>query len=173
MNLLYQLTGLAFKLFNRQLKIARGARIDPRAFIARGGPVSIGEGSIVRAGSMLLPSGGSIKIGSSSSVNQYVIMNGEGGISIGDNVMVAAFCSMFAANHNIERVDIPIAHQGMVTKGGIIIEDDVWLGTHSVILDGVTVKQGSVVAAGSVVTCNAEPFSIIGGIPAKVIGRRQ
>lgn len=170
--MLYQLTALAFKLFNRQLAITQGVKIDPRAFIARGGPVILGAGTIVRAGSMLLPSGGSITIGAHSSVNQYVVMNGMGGIRIGDNVMIAAFCSMFAANHIIDRTDIPMRQQGMVSKGGIVVEDDVWLGTHTVILDGVTVGRGSVVAAGAVVSHDVEPYNVVGGVPARCIGVR-
>ncbi len=173
MNIFYSLTAIFFKLFNPQLLVSRGARIDPRAFIARGGPVSIGEGSIVRAGTMLLPSGGNIDIGSKSSLNQYVVINGMGGVSIGNNVMIAAFCSIFAASHSIDRTDIPMQQQGMVSKGGVVIEDDVWLGTHSVVLDGVHIGCGSVVAAGAVVNCDVAPFSVIGGVPAKVIGMRR
>lgn len=173
MNLLYKSTGILYKIFNRQLTLGYNARIDPRAFVARGGPVRIGEGSIIRAGSMLLPSGGAIEIGSRSSLNQYVVINGEGGITIGNDVMIGAFSSMFAANHCIARTDIPMRQQGMVTKGGVVIEDDVWLGAHCVVLDGVVIHRGSVVAAGSVVNCDVQPYSIVGGTPAKVIGLRK
>jgi acetyltransferase-like isoleucine patch superfamily enzyme len=171
--MLFKLTGLFYKIFNRQLVLSHGARIDPRAFIARGGSVALGENTIVRAGTMLLPSGGSIKIGSRTSLNQYVVINGQGGVSIGDNVLIAAFTSIFAANHVIERTDIPIREQGMQTKGGIIIEDDVWIGTHCVILDGVTIGHGSVIAAGAVVNKDISPFSIVGGVPGRVIGSRK
>ncbi len=173
MNLLFKLTGIFYKIFNRQLVLSRGARIDPRSFIARGGSVHLGENTIVRAGTMLLPSGGSIVVGARTSLNQYIVINGEGGVRIGNDVMIAAFCSIFAANHCIERTDIPMRQQGMVTKGGIIIEDDVWLGTHCVILDGVRIGTGSVIAAGAVVSKDVEPYSIIGGVPAKVIGTRN
>jgi acetyltransferase-like isoleucine patch superfamily enzyme len=173
MKLLYSLTGLFYRLFNRRLELAPGSRIDPRAFIARGGKVAIGKDSIIRAGAMLMPSGGEIIIGAGTTVNQYVVINGEGGVVIGDNVMISAFCSMFAANHCFERTDIPMRVQGMVTKGGIVIEDDVWLGTHSVVLDGVKIGHGSIVAAGAVVCRDVEPFSIVGGVPAKVIGTRR
>jgi len=173
MNFIYRSSGFFFKFYNRQLKLSRGARIDPRAFIARGGPVEIGEDCIIRAGSMLLPSGGNIKIGARTSLNQYVVMNGMGGIRIGNDVMVASFCSMYASNHNFERIDVPIRSQGVSSKGGIVIEDDVWLATHSVVLDGVTIGHGSIVAAGAVVHRDVEPYSIVGGIPAKIIGNRK
>jgi acetyltransferase-like isoleucine patch superfamily enzyme len=173
MNLLFKLTGFFYKIFNRQLELSRDVRIDPRAFIGRGGPVRFGESTIVRAGTMLLPSGGSIVVGARTSLNQYIVINGEGGVTIGDDVMIAAFCSIFAANHKIDRIDIPMRQQGMITKGGIVIENDVWLGTHCVILDGVRIGTGSVIAAGAVVSKDVEPYSIIGGVPAKVIGTRK
>jgi len=172
MRLLFKLTSMIFRCFNRQLVLSPGVEIDPRAFVARGGPVTIGEDTILRAGTMLLPSEGSIVIGARVSLNQYVVINGEGGVTIGDDVMIAAFCSIFSANHNIDRVDIPIRQQGMSTEG-IFIENNVWLGTHCVILDGVRVGKGSVIAAGAVVNKNVGPNSIVGGVPAKLIGTRD
>lgn len=173
MNLVYSATGLMFKIFNRKLRIGRNVKIDPRAFIARGGPVTIGENSLIRAGSMILPSGGFIDIGERTSLNQYVVINGYGGVQIGNDVMIAAFCSLFTSNHKFSRIDVPMRQQGLLTKGGIVIEDDVWVGTHCAILDGVRIGQGSIVAAGAVVNKDVPPFSIVGGVPAKVIGLRN
>lgn len=171
--LLYFLTGLAFKSRNPQLLLSKGAKIDPRAFVARGGPVEIGNESIIRAGTMLLPSGGEIRIGERTSLNQYVVINGEGGVRIGNDVMIAAFVSIFAANHRYECADIPISAQGMYSKGGVDIGNDVWIGTHAVILDGVKIETGCVIAAGAVVTKNTEAYTIVAGVPAKPIGRRK
>lgn len=174
MSLVKTIINLLFKLFNRQLVIGKNSFIDPRAFPARGGKITIGANSVVRAGTMLLPSGGYISIGDKTSLNHYVVINGEGGVNIGNDVMVAAFASFFAANHKFDRLDVPMRAQGMSTKGGIVIEDDVWIGTHAVILDGVRIGTGSVIAAGAVVTKNVEPFSIMAGVPAKkVAGRRN
>lgn len=171
--LLYFFTGLAFKSRNSKLRLSKGARIDPRAFVARGGRVEIGSESIIRAGAMLLPSGGEIRIGDRTSLNQYVVVNGEGGVRIGDDVMIAAFVSIFAANHRFECADVPISAQGMYSKGGIEIANDVWIGTHAVILDGVKIATGCVIAAGAVVTKDTEPYTIMAGVPAKQIGRRK
>ena len=173
MSLVKRTINLVFKLFNRQLVIGSNSFIDPRAFPARGGKIIIGDNSVIRAGTMLLPSGGFITIGNRTKLNQYVVLNGEGGLQIGNDVMIAAFTSFFAANHKFDRLDIPMRAQGMSTKGGIVVEDDVWIGTHAVILDGVHIGTGSVIAAGSVVTKNVEPFSIVAGVPAKIIGRRK
>jgi acetyltransferase-like isoleucine patch superfamily enzyme len=172
MSLIFKITAVAFKIFNRRLQVGRDVKIDPRAFIARGGAVKLHNGVVVRAGAMLLPSEGVIEIGSGSTINQYVVINGFGGVSIGENVLIASFTSIYASNHNIDRTDVPIRQQGVSTKGGVRIENDVWLGTHSVVLDGVCIGRGSVVAAGAVVTKNVPPWSIVAGVPANVIGTR-
>lgn len=173
MNLIFRITLLLFKIFNKELSVEKNVKIDPRAFIARGGEVIIGRDTVIRAGAMLLPSEGFIKVGSGSSINQYVVVNGYGGVSIGDGVLIAAFTSIFSSNHKFDRVDIPIKYQGLSSKGGVTIENDVWIGTHSIILDGVTIGHGSVVAAGTVVTKSVAPYSIVAGVPGKIIGSRK
>src|SRR5476651_846640 len=166
------LTILFFKLWNKQLHVGRNVEIDPRAFIARGGRVTLGDESVIRAGAMLLPSSGSISIGNKTSINQYTVINGEGGVTIGNSVIVAAFVAMFAANHNFDDPNLPILEQGTGTKGGIKIEDDVWIGTHAVILDGVMIGRGSVIGAGAVVTKDVLPYSVMMGVPAKRVRSR-
>ena len=172
MNLLPLLTLLFFKSWNNQLQVGRNVEIDPRAFIARGGRVTLGDESVIRAGAMLLPSSGSISIGNKTSINQYTVINGEGGVTIGNSVMVAAFVAMFAANHIFDDPALPILEQGTSTKGGIKIEDDVWIGTHAVILDGVIIGKGSVIGAGTVVTKNVLPYSVVAGVPGKTVRSR-
>ena len=163
---------LFFKLWNGQLQVGRNVKIDPRAFVARGGRVTLGDESVIRAGVLLLPSSGSISIGNRTSINQYTIINGQGGVTIGNSVMVAAFVAMFAANHQFDDPSLPILEQGTSTKGGIKIEDDVWIGTHAVILDGVIIGRGSVIGAGAVVTRNVHPYSVMTGVPAKCVRSR-
>ena len=172
MRLLSRITILCFKLWNRQLHVGRDVEIDPRAFIARGGWVRLGEQAVIRAGAMLLPASGSIRIGCRSSINQYTVINGQGNVEIGRSVMVAPFVSIIAANHSFDNPAIPILEQGMCGKGGIVIEDDVWVGTHAVILDGVTIGAGSVIGAGAVVTKNVPAFSVVMGVPGRVVRSR-
>lgn len=173
MKYIHYATAFIFKVFNRKFKYGRNVKVDPRAFIARGGPVNLGDNVVIRAGAMLLPSGGSISIGQGSSVNHYSVINGYGGVRIGENVLIAAMVSIFSSKHNFEDRNIAITKQGMSTKGGVTIEDDVWIGTQCTILDGVTIGKGCVVAAGTVVTKNVPSFSIIAGVPAKIIGTRK
>ena len=93
-------------------------------------------------------------------------------IKIGNYVMIANNVMIIGGNHNISRTDIPMILQGEGKEGDIIIEDDVWIGAGSIILTGVTIGEGSVVAAGSVVTKNVEKYTIVGGNPAKFIKKR-
>ena len=173
MGLVHTATAALFRLLNPALKLGRGVQFDPRAFPARGGPISLGDSTIVRAGAMLLPGGGSIHVGAHVTVNQYVVLYGEGGIRIGDDVMIASHTALFAGNHHFDRIDIPMRLQGTSSRGSITIEDDVWVGSHCVILDGVTIGTGSVIAAGAVVSKDVEPYSIIAGVPGKCVGNRR
>lgn len=94
-------------------------------------------------------------------------------IVIGNYVMIAHNVMIIGGNHNISKTDIPMMLQGDGKQGDIIIKDDVWIGAGSIILTGVTIGKGSVVGAGSVVTKSIEPFSIVGGNPAKLIKKRN
>ena len=97
---------------------------------------------------------------------------GIGKILIGKNVLIGPNVVIRSNNHNYQDTSIPIIKQGM-TKGVIIIEDDVWISSNCVILPNCTIGEGSIIAAGAVVTKDIEPYSIFGGIPAKKIGVRK
>ena len=91
-----------------------------------------------------------------------------GPVSVGNDVGVAQGVVLSGLNHNYEDISKPISKQG-VTTAPIIIEDEVWLGANSVIIAGITVGRHSIVAAGSVVTKNIPPYSLVFGNPARVI----
>ena len=80
--------------------------------------------------------------------------------------------SLFAENHNYDRTDIPMRAQGC-TRQAISIGDDCWLGSGSIILAGVKIGRGSIIAAGAIVTQNIPPYSIVAGNPARVIRSRR
>jgi acetyltransferase-like isoleucine patch superfamily enzyme len=105
-------------------------------------------------------------IGADCSINAFCILYGQGGLSIGDNVRIAAHTVIVPGNHDFDRTDIPIAKQGY-TMQGITIEDDVWIGAGTRILDGVTITTGCVIGAGAVVTKSTEPFGVYVGMPAR------
>ncbi|WP_294319026.1 acyltransferase [uncultured Chryseobacterium sp.] len=91
-----------------------------------------------------------------------------GTVKIGNDVMIAPNCMITGGNHGFAKNGIPMRFQESSSKG-IIIEDDVWIGANSVILDGVIIRTGTVIAAGSVVTKDTLEYSINAGVPSKFV----
>jgi acetyltransferase-like isoleucine patch superfamily enzyme len=148
--------------------IASSARVD----IVFGGSISIGHGSEILDGALILTYGGNIKIGNNCSINPYTIIYGHGNTTIGNNVLIAGSCMIIPSNHNFKSCDVNINAQGH-TSNGIVIEDNVWIGHGCSILDNVHIGQGSVVAAGSVVSKSVPSFTIVAGVPAKFVKSRN
>lgn len=152
------------------ITLARSTKIDPFAVLSlkHGGTITIGERTSIGLGAIIAPYGGSVRIGSDSSVNPYSVLYGHGGLEIGNYVRIAAHTVIIPANHGFGDRDKPIAKQPLDAKG-VIIEDDVWIGTGVSILDGVKIANGSVIGAGSVVTRSTEPYGIYVGNPARLV----
>jgi len=112
-----------------------------------------------------------IHIDEDTFIGPNVCIEGPGDIKIGKHCMIAAHSGIYANNHNFADPMRPIKSQG-VTRKGIVIEDDCWLGHKVTVLDGVTIGQGSVIGAGAVVNKDIPPFSVAVGIPARVIKNR-
>lgn len=94
-------------------------------------------------------------------------------VSFGDSVLVAGEVAFLGRHdHRTDVVGATVWGSGRGINRGIIVEDDVWIGWRSIILDGVTVGRGAVVGAGSVVTKTVSPYAIVAGVPAKEVGRR-
>lgn len=157
-----------------QICIGNGCQIQDGAVFdfRHGGTLTLGENVNIESGAILSPFGGFIQIGNHSGVNHYTILYGHGGLTIGNFVRIAAHCILIPANHGTRDSDAPMCTQPL-TKKGIVIGNDIWIGAHSVILDGVRIGDGAVIAAGSVVTRAIKPKSIVAGIPAKAIRTRN
>lgn len=110
-----------------------------------------------------------IKIGDRSELGCNCLI--YGGVTIGKNVLMGPDVKIITRNHNFSDLNTPIQEQGDF-ESPVLIEDDVWLGANVIILPGVKINKGSIVAAGAVVRSEVPAFSIVGGVPAKVIGRR-
>ena len=93
-------------------------------------------------------------------------------IRIGDNCLISQQVSIVSSNHGSAR-DILMNAQKWVSKGDIIIGNDVWIGCSSQILAGVKIGEGAIIAAGSLINKDVESYSIVGGVPAKLIGYRK
>jgi maltose O-acetyltransferase len=98
-------------------------------------------------------------------------LNGAGGIVIGDHVLLGPGVMVWSQNHAFRSLNTPIAEQGY-ERATVTIQDDCWIGAGAIVLAGVCLGHGTVVAAGAVVTKSTEPFSIVAGVPAKIIGSR-
>jgi acetyltransferase-like isoleucine patch superfamily enzyme len=133
--------------------------------------IEIGDNTRIHSFAVLRTYGGFIKIGKYCSVNPFYILFGHGGLEIGDYVRIGPHTIIVPANHGFSRIDIPIYLQP-ITKKGIKIEDDVWIGANVVITDGVTIHRGAVIGAGAVVTKDIPPYSVAVGVPARVIKKR-
>ncbi len=120
--------------------------------------------------SMLYPK--NIKIGERVSINRNTMITAKAPIEIGNNVSIGPNVVINSGNHNFSRKDIPICNQGHTVEN-ITIENDVWIGASAIILAGVTIGVGSVIAAGAVVTKDVEPYSIMAGVPARLIKKRE
>ncbi len=112
-----------------------------------------------------------IHIAEDTFIGPGVCIMGPGDIKIGKRCLIAAHSGIFANNHNFADPVRYIADQG-ITRKGIVIEDDCWLGHGVTVLDGVTIGEGSVIGAGAVVSKDIPPFSVAVGVPAKVVKNR-
>lgn len=152
----------------KKVKVSKNVIFDTNY----GGTITIGENTELLNGVMLMTYGGNIEVGERCSINPYTIVYGHGGVKIGNNVLIAAHCVIIPANHIFEKTTIPIIKQGLTTKG-IVIKNDVWIGSGCRILDGIEIGEGAIIAAGAVVNRNVEPYTIVGGVPAKFIKKRK
>ncbi|QIR15100.1 acyltransferase [Shewanella aestuarii] len=115
-------------------------------------------------------SGANIKLGENSSFGNYCQIAND--LECGDNVMMAPEVVIFSVNHAHDRTDIPLIKQGNLAPRPVRIHDDVWIGQRAMIMPGVTINKGSIIAAGSIVTKDVPEYSIVGGNPAKFIRKR-
>jgi acetyltransferase-like isoleucine patch superfamily enzyme len=149
-----------------------GATFGERSYVAPSAAILcdelvLGARSFVAAGCQLRDR---VRIGDDCSLNPHVTMAGR--VTLGDGVRIASHAALFGFNHNFDRLDCPIWMQGL-TELGIVVEDDVWIGTHVVVCDGVTIGAHSVVAAGAVVARDVPPYSVVVGVPARVVRDRR
>lgn len=161
--------------FANNIRLKNGVYLDQGVYLhACPNGIEIGENTIVMHGAVLhvynfrdLPHAG-IWVGRDSLIGEYSVIRGQGGVRIGDRVYTSPFTQIIAVNHVFDDPDRPFVEQG-ITAEGIVIEDDVWLGSGAVITDGVRVGKGAVVAAGAVVTKDVLPHTIVAGVPARPI----
>lgn len=162
-----------------------GSRISPKAVWLVDGPlrrqIKVGTSVIVSAFTTIVAKRDALAAGLDCSIvigdNTYVgefnnIRASGGGIRIGSHVLISQHVSLIASNHSTSPSASVDGQAWRRDKVGVIVEDDVWIGCNSVILPGVTLGKGCIVAAGSVVTKSVPEMTIVAGNPAKVLKTR-
>jgi len=161
--------------FASHIRLGRGVYLDEGVYIhACPNGVEIGENTLVMHHAELhvynfrnMPHSG-IKIGRDGLISEFTVIRGQGGVTIGDRVYTSPFTQIVAVNHVFDDPTRPFIEQG-ITAQGIVIEDDVWIGSGAIITDGVRIGKGAVIAAGAVVTRDVPPHTVVAGVPARVI----
>jgi len=159
--------------------------IDPSARVSqladiedsvRGTLITVGAHSVIDSFVKIKPAGGTgnIVVGRNSVINSGCVFYSGNGVSIGDSVAIAANCVFAPVNHEFGKRELLIRDQGFrAGKGGIIVEDDVWIGAGCVLLDGAVLRRGCVIGAMSLVRGEVAAYSIQAGNPLKLIGWRE
>lgn len=148
-------------------RLLRGATV-----MGNGGFVIVGRDGLIARWSVVQAAGGSISIGDRSSVGDFSNLYGQGGLVVGNDVLIASGVRIHSAEHLMDRRDVPIRLQGERTAA-TTIGDGAWLAANVLVLAGVTVGEGAVCAAGAVVTRDVAPYAVVAGIPARVLKQRD
>ena len=153
-------------------RVGIGRNVTLRANTATDPGITLGAGVNINDAVIINANRGFVTLGDRSWLGPFCFVCGNGGVTIGRNVLIAAHTTINTVSHGITRCDIPINDQPVLTDP-VVIEDDCWIGLNAVILQGVTLGHGCVIGAGAVVTRSIPPWSIALGVPARVVGRRQ
>ena len=137
-----------------------------------GGKIVIDDRVTISDGVIIATYGGTITIGSGAYVGPYCVLYGHGGLVIGCDTMIGAHTVIIPFNHGFERADVPMRLQPL-TKKGIVIADDVWIGASCCILDGVRIGKGAIIGAGAVVTRDVDDYGVAIGVPAVAVRSRS
>lgn len=159
-----------------RIAIADAALIDDLCVLDARGSVeglSIGEGALISRETILSCKEGPISVGARANLGWRCVVSSVGGIEIGEGALLAGDCYVGGGRYHLGDRGRSIAAQGSYSRGPVSIGPGSWLGARAVILDGVRVGEGAVVAAGAVVTGDVAPFTIVGGVPARALRERE
>lgn len=154
--------------------LGRGVKIDglSKRGVKLGGNVNLGDYTIINCTGSLSELGEGVNIGNNSSIGAFSYVGAAGGVDIGDNCIMGPNIGFYSESHNHENLDFLIKDQG-VTRKGIRVGDNCWVGSSAIFLDGCVVGDGCIVGAGSLVNKVFPKNSIIGGVPARIISSRE
>lgn len=142
----------------------------------RGTRIAVGAHSVIDSFVKVKPAGGQgdLVVGEHVVINAGCVLYTGNGIRIGDYVAIAANCTFAPVNHAYADRHRLIREQGFLpSKGGIVVEEDVWIGANCVLLDGAVLGRGCVVGAGSIVRGELLPYTVYAGQPLQAVGERR
>ncbi len=157
---------------DRSCYVGPGVSLGPDHTIAMQGRLEVADSCELNQGVELNPFGGSIRIARRVWLGPYVVIYGQGSVEVGEQTLVSMHCTILSSNHGVPPLGKLIretADELLPTKIG----RDVWIGANAVILGGVTIGEGAVVAAGAVVNRDVEPGAVVAGVPARAIRARE
>ena len=162
--------------YPERIRLGNGVRIASQALLRANTEqdtgIRIDDHSTVHESALIAANRGHVAIGRHSWIGPFCLVYGNGDVSIGSNVLIAAHSSINTVSHHFDRCDIPINDQGIYCDP-VTIEDDAWIGMNAVILQGVRIGKGAIVGAGAVVTRDVPPWSIVMGVPARIVSQRS
>jgi len=173
--------GRGVQFFNlRRVRFGRGVRLGDHVYVSAlgrdgvtfGDNVAIGAFSRIVVCTTFAQPEGHIKIGNDVGIGEFAYLGGAGGLDIGAGTIVGQYFSVHPESHLFGDADRPIRFQGTIRKG-ISIGSNCWIGSRVTVLDGVTVGDNSVIAAGAVVNRSFPADVVIGGVPARILKRRR
>ena len=161
----------------RKITIGNNVVIDDNCVLDAKGRnnqgIIIGDDVFISRNTIISCKEGLIEIGDFSNIGTNCLLHSETSLKIGRYVLIAAYCYIVAGgSHDFDNIEIPIILQPSISKGGVLIKDDVWLGADVKVLDGSDIGKGTIIGAGSVVNNELSEFSVAVGTPAKVVRKR-
>lgn len=134
--------------------------------------IDIGDGVFIGRGTILSCKNGDIVIDDHANMGFNCEIFSGSRVRLGKHTLVAAFTYLVGGDHTHDRIDVPVLYQDRIARG-IEVDDNVWLGAHVVVADGVTIGRDAIVGAGAVVRGEIPPFAVAAGVPARVIRDRR
>lgn len=160
-----------------RISLGDNVAIDDYVFLDAGGSgemgLELGDGVIISRNCVIQGKTGAVLLGDRVDVGCNSVFSSVAGISIGEATIIAGNCYLGGGRYYHDRLDVPIMDQGGYSRGPLSVGRNSWIGAGATILDGVSLGEGVIVGAGSVVTRDVEDFVIVAGVPAKVIGNRK
>ncbi|SCC72433.1 acyltransferase [Acinetobacter albensis] len=172
--------GSQFKYFGKRTKLEITGKVkigknvyigdDATIIVEKGALLTIGDNSFIGESCYIKCFGGAIEIGHDVSINSKSFINGCGGVKIGNNTRIGTQTIIISSNHNFDKINILMREQG-ISKKGIYIGENIWLGARTTVIDGAYISNNSVIGACSLVTKKLNESGVYVGIPAKKLNK--